>query len=311
MLAIIALFGVAAASIVITDSDRYTHEEPDIEKTSDMLEVEDTSAYSTPLDEAFALSDSQKIDPEDTYENEDTLQPDPVENVTEVLVDAGSTDVVLGTNQADLLTGGAGDDILQGGEGEDSLHGHNGNDSLFGGKAMDRLFGDVGNDLLDGGDHNDELIGGTGDDTLFGGEGDDALLGSFGNDTLVGGNGSDLLNGGAGDDIMYGNDDADADFLNGGRGDDILLGGVGDMLHGGDGADTFGITTTVSGATYIEDYKADEDIIELVYDAQGPIPELTVMERENGLDLYADGDLIASFANVTTLNLSQIALIPE
>ena len=279
MLAIIALFGVAVASIVITDADHETDPETTVEPAPE----DDRIGATTPLQEALMPS--------------------------ETLNSAGTGQTIAGTVRADLLFGGTGDDEITGGEGEDTLHGDDGNDTLFGGKAMDSLFGDIGDDVLDGGDHDDDLIGGSGDDTLYGGDGDDELLGSFGNDTLEGGAGQDVLNGGAGDDIVVGNDDTDSDFLNGGRGDDILRGGVGDTLSGGEGADTFAIDADQEGTTYIDDYDPDVDVIEVVYDQNGPAPELTTSRTDDGLALFADGDFVAGFANVETLDLDRIALV--
>ncbi|MBB5720468.1 Ca2+-binding RTX toxin-like protein [Loktanella ponticola] len=284
MLAIIALFGVAVASVLITDAG--ADAEPDTEAAADSLNDDNDATTSTPLQESFTSGD--------------TLNS----------VGQGQSDeTITGTIRADLLVGTEGDDVIAGEDGEDTLHGHDGHDTLFGGNAKDTLFGDVGDDTLDGGDHDDELIGGSGDDTLFGGDGDDTLLGSFGDDVLSGGNGQDLLNGGAGNDVLIGNDDAEGDYLNGGRGDDIIRSGAGDTAHGGAGADTFALDADAEDGAYIEDYDPDEDIIEVVYDAEGPIPELTTTETENGLALYADGDFVAGFANITSIDLDRIALV--
>jgi Ca2+-binding RTX toxin-like protein len=279
MLAIIGLFGVAVASIMITDSDRVSEVDGDIEETSGTLADQDNADTSSPLQTAFEINGTE-----------------------------GNGETILGTVQADSLRGGDGDDVLDGGEGEDVLHGDHGDDLLFGGTAMDSLLGDMGDDELHGDDHDDDLIGGDGDDTLDGGADDDALLGGFGNDTLMGGTGEDLLNGGAGDDVIIGDDDAEADFLNGGRGDDIIRGGVGDTLHGGDGLDTFAVNVDEGGA-YITDYDPDQDVIEVVFDTNAPPPELTTVQTPDGLALYADGDFVAGFANISTIELDRIALV--
>ena len=282
MLAIIGLFGVAVASIMITDSDRAPETDGNVESMSDTLGDEDNANTSTPLKTAFELSDAAGS--------------------------ASDGETIVGTVRADDLQGGNGDDVLDGGEGEYVLRGDHGDDRLYGGKAMDSLFGDMGDDELDGGDHEDNLIGGDGDDFLDGGADDDTLLGGFGDDTLMGGTGADLLNGGAGNDEVIGTDDTEADFLNGGRGDDVIHGGVGDTLHGGDGEDTFTLDVGDSGA-YISDYDPDQDVIEVVYDADAPVPELTTTQTADGLALYADGDFVAGFANVTTIDLSSITLV--
>lgn len=281
MLAIIALFGVAVASIVITDADRGI--EPETEPARD--QDRDDFDISTPLQETTTTSST--------------------------LDSVGSGQSIMGTVRADLLTGGTGDDLIDGGEGEDVLRGDDGDDRLFGGKAMDSLFGGMGDDGLDGGDHDDDLIGGAGNDTLYGGDGEDELLGGSDDDVLQGGNGVDLLNGGVGNDLVIGDDDTDADFLNGGRGDDELRGGAGDRMHGGDGVDTFGLDADAGDGAYIDDYDPDVDVIEIVYDPEGPVPELTTRHTDEGLALFADGDFIAGFANVDTIDLNRIALVPS
>jgi hypothetical protein len=283
MLAIIALFGVAVASIMITDADYTTDMDEKPETADRTLGEEESAAASTPLQEAFAVSE--------TAGNEAS----------------GST--LTGTFRADTLQGDENEDVLNAGDGDDVLHGEGGDDVLFGGKSMDSLFGNAGNDELDGGEHDDDLIGGDGHDTLYGGNGNDTLLGSFGEDTLAGGTGEDVLNGGAGEDTIIGNDDSDADYLNGGRGDDWLGGGANDMLHGGDGADTFSVHANENTGVYISDYDADQDIIEVVFDAEDPAPLLTTAMTPDGLALYADGEFIAGFADVTTIDLNKIALI--
>jgi len=216
--------------------------------------------------------------------------------------------LLLGTLRADDLRGGDGDDLIDGGAGEDQLRGADGDDQLFGGKAMDSLFGGMGDDLLDGGDHEDDLIGGAGNDTLDGGADNDTLQGGFGDDTLQGGTGQDLMNGGAGDDTLDGAGDDEADFLNGGRGDDLLIAGKDDQVHGGEGADTFALDAQDAGA-FIADYDPDQDVIEVVYDADAPVPELTTAATQEGLALYADGEFVAGFANVTSIDLNRIALV--
>ena len=283
MLAILGLFGVAVASIMITDSDRASQPaEGDVETASDTLGDEDSAATSTPLDEAFGVGDTADS------------------------TAAGET--LLGTLRADDLRGGDGDDLIDGGAGEDQLRGADGDDQLFGGKAMDSLFGGMGDDLLDGGDHEDDLIGGAGNDTLDGGADNDTLQGGFGDDTLQGGTGQDLMNGGAGDDTLDGTGDDEADFLNGGRGDDLLIAGKDDQVHGGEGADTFALDAQDAGA-FIADYDPDQDVIEVVYDADAPVPELTTAATQEGLALYADGEFVAGFANVTSIDLNRIALV--
>ena len=150
------------------------------------------------------------------------------------------------------------------------------------------------------------LNGGGGDDVLMGGDGDDALLGSLDNDTLIGGAGTDTLHGGSGHDVLYDRDDNSPDYLNGGAGDDTLMGGVGDNLHGGTGADTFKLIE--GNDTIVEDFDPTEDVIEVTFD--GKIPELSTTLSEEGLVLLADGETVATFANLTNLDLETVSLVP-
>ncbi|KAI4218238.1 MAG: hypothetical protein L6R40_008792, partial [Gallowayella cf. fulva] len=70
------------------------------------------------------------------------------------------------------------------------------------------------------------------DDLIFGFGGDDVILGGDGDDFLYGGKGSDTLDGGTG-----------YDYLDGEESNDILLGPAGDILKGGEGADSFYLFT--------------------------------------------------------------------
>ncbi|MBE0414862.1 MAG: calcium-binding protein, partial [Yoonia sp.] len=117
--------------------------------------------------------------------------------------------------------------------------------------------------------------------------------------------GADVLHGGAGDDLLYDRGDDFVDYLNGGAGDDILMGGNGDILNGGSGADTFSLITNAHPV--IEDFDPANDFIELTY--QGPAPALSTTLTDAGLILQADGVAIATFINQTTLELGQVALI--
>jgi len=171
-------------------------------------------------------------------------------------------DVLNGGAGVDLLYGHNGDDVLDGGDGADRLFGSNGNDILNGGEGNDRLYGHNDNDVLNGDEGNDLLYGHNGDDTLTGGVGNDKLYGHNQNDNLDGGEGNDYLNGGNGDDNLNGGDGDDR--LYGHNGNDVLYAGDGiNLLHGGRGYDVFVLDSTGSRETYIADFNARFDKIDL------------------------------------------------
>lgn len=74
-----------------------------------------------------------------------------------------------------------------------------GKDTMTGNKGRDEMDGEAGPDIL---------RGAAGDDSLFGNYGDDRLHGGDGNDILDGGRGSDILYGGDGDDLLIARSDA-------------------------------------------------------------------------------------------------------
>lgn len=160
---------------------------------------------------------------------------------------------------------------------------------IFSGDADDVVRTGAGDDHLDGEDGNDRLISGDGDDTLEGGRGDDIL---------EGGAGADVLNGHVGDD-------QDLDYLNGGAGNDTLMGGAGDVLNGGKGADTF--VLGLGDDAIVEDFNAEEDTIEITY--EGNAPTLSTVPTDAGLILLADGQVVATFGNLETLDLASITMV--
>ncbi|MFT4914253.1 MAG: Ca2+-binding RTX toxin-like protein [Yoonia sp.] len=105
MLAIIALLGVAVASIMVTDTD-YTTDMDDKPETADgTLAEEETATSTTPLQEAFAVSDTAG--------------------------NAASSNTLMGTLRADTLQGNDENDVLNAGDGDDVLHGDGGDDVLL------------------------------------------------------------------------------------------------------------------------------------------------------------------------------------
>lgn len=145
----------------------------------------------------------------------------------------------------DTLNGGRAADVIEGDAGNDVLRGRGGSDILLGGEGDDRLFGNGRGDCLFGGGGNDFLTGGAGADNLFGEAGADTLNGGGGNDLLSGGGGEDRLDGGKGDDTLDG----------GGSG------GLGDLLVGGDGADTF-VINQFAAPVEIRDFEDGVDKID-------------------------------------------------
>lgn len=173
-------------------------------------------------------------------------------------------DQIFGGNQilASLILGGNGADLittantlalatLNGGDGNDTIDLVIGGGQVFNGSSIN---GNAGADVIDGAGLNVTLSGvnfiggGAGDDTinfagattdnfaatsskgfeLAGGSGADRITGSTENDTLKGGADNDTITGGAGVDAIFG-----------GAGNDSITTSNGDIITGGDGADTY------------------------------------------------------------------------
>jgi len=173
------------------------------------------------------------------------------------------------------IDGTSGNDTLNGTTGIDTIYGRGGDDTIDGGDGADTIYGDFGIEFAD--DGNDQISGGAGNDTIHGGAGNDTINGGANDDTLAGGHGADWIDGGDGNDWIggYGEydpnapDDGVGDVLIGGLGDDTFAAGYADSVDGGSGIDrlyynalggTAGITadfsqlanggtTTVAGAT--------------------------------------------------------------
>lgn len=146
---------------------------------------------------------------------------------------------------SDAITTGTGNDVIDAGNGNNTVTSDGGDDTITTGSGIDTINSGSGNDIVNSGGGADSIVAGDGNDTVNAGSGNDTVRGQIGNDTL---------NGDAGDDTLYG-DFAYADFgstaaynasvggndtINGGSGNDTIVGGLlGDVLTGGDGADTF------------------------------------------------------------------------
>jgi Ca2+-binding RTX toxin-like protein len=99
--------------------------------------------------------------------------------------------------------------------------------------------GDGGNNSLTGTTARDFIDGGAGNDQIAGLSGDDTLSGDAGTDRLFGGTGHDYL---SADQAVSFDNGATVDELYGGAGNDFLFSGFGDIVDGGDGYDTVGLS---------------------------------------------------------------------
>ena len=242
--------------------------------------------------------------------------------------DAGN-DRLGGRAGDDLLSGDAGDDEVHGAEGQDTLLGGAGQDTLYGGTGNDRLSGDDGDDLLfgqagddtlDGGPGDDSLHGGPGDDVVIGGAGDDALHGGLGDDTLIGGAGADTLFGGAGNDLLLGTlqgdlSQATGDFLNGGDGADTIIAGDGDVVTSGRGPDVLMLGDWITSPVHVVDFDQSEDsLIVLFDDTANPDPHIMLRPDDSipdRINIFLDGQHVASLSGADGLTLSDINLMPQ
>ncbi|HEY8592644.1 MAG TPA: calcium-binding protein [Sphingomicrobium sp.] len=126
--------------------------------------------------------------------------------------------------------------------------------SLHSQAATLTVNGGGGSDVVIAASSTAVVFGGAGDDTLLGGIDEDLLSGDDGNDRLAGGLGADDLRGGSGNDMLFANSEGsfdngvEVDILSGGAGDDFILSGYGDIVDGGDGFDTVGLSYV--GATH-------------------------------------------------------------
>ncbi|HEX8106062.1 MAG TPA: calcium-binding protein, partial [Solirubrobacteraceae bacterium] len=116
-------------------------------------------------------------------------------------------DSIFGSAAANDLSGGGGasTDTIDGAGGDDTIYGRFGGDKLSGGAGADHVYGEEGDDRLDGGTEDDELRGGDGKDQLAGGTGADEVLGDRDDDTLTepaAKDTGDVLTGGDGADTV-------------------------------------------------------------------------------------------------------------
>jgi Ca2+-binding RTX toxin-like protein len=195
---------------------------------------------------------------------------------SDTIFGGANADYIFGDEDDDTIEGGAGDDVLDGGSGNDEISagagfdqvsGGDGDDRLFGGVDGDLLSGDAGDDFLQLGIDGGEADGGTGNDTVNGGMIEDAIYGQDGDDVLSGRGGDDYVFGGRGADMIRGDDGNDyilaslievdtgseIDRIFGGAGDDLIFAGTGDIVDGGSGIDTIGISFAGASAGVVID----------------------------------------------------------
>ncbi|NGM46659.1 hypothetical protein G5B31_14050 [Rhodobacter sp. SGA-6-6] len=239
-------------------------------------------------------------------------------NGADTLIGGAGADTMLGEEDADTFYGGAGDYVdgyesTTTGEDDDTLYvedvasvsldpGNPENGTVFFNDGGTLEFYNIENLYVDGvlyGQQPDHVVeGGAGDDVIDAGytgdpEGDrvdagDAADGSD-DDLILAEGGNDLVEAGAGDDIVYGGTGNDtliggggADTLEGGDDRDLFLGGIGDVIDGGEGGDDYD-TLDLTGLGDVN----------VIYDSANP---------ENGTVEFLDG----SGAVVGTLSFSNI-----
>lgn len=156
-------------------------------------------------------------------------------------------------------------------------------------------------------DYGDDLIGTDFDEEIAGSDGADTLFGFEGDDDISGGGGNDFMDGGDGHDRLFGNDDNAPDRLFGGEGHDQIWLGNGDTAEGGSGDDIFRIED--AAASVIADYNPDDDQVEVLYDPTAPVPVLTTETTDTGVNLLADGELVAVFSGTKDFDVGRVALI--
>lgn len=284
MLAILGLMGIALSAVMIIDTT------PDPDGSDGEA---DDGVQRVPVTDITDLSlEDDAVDIAVTEPSDEGETPHSAEGVSVSVLGESEE----GSASGGPVVGSADDDDLEGTDYGDSLHGEDGDDALLGLDGDDTLSGGNGDDWLDGGD---------GDDLLYGGQGDDTLVAGDGADRLFGGEGEDALFGGAGDDEIYSLDE-DGDRIDGGAGADHLFVGDFDRAYGGEGGDTFSIIEDAKAV--IGDFDAAEDRIEILYHGVNP-PQLSLDSGALGTGLYADGTLVATFRDVSDIDLDSVILV--
>ncbi|MEM1161702.1 MAG: Hint domain-containing protein [Pseudomonadota bacterium] len=181
------------------------------------------------------------------------IDPGTGQDITDVIYAGAGNDSVLGSGIAsfplsDLIYGGTGIDTLSGGFGANTVFGGAGDDVL----DSRNIIPSPGVDTVYGGAGNDSIFGKQGDDLIYGGIGDDNISSNFANLTPT--IGRDTVYGGAGDDTITTLNSTGTNSSS-----------IGDLVYGGDGADSIlgAIQSSVAGADLDSLYGgADADIID-------------------------------------------------
>lgn len=200
----------------------------------------------------------------------------------------------VGTGAADTLLGSSDSEVIHAGSGADIITARLGDDEIYGGNQGDTIMAGGGNDTV---------YSGLGNDNTHLGRGDDYYI--DGNQNSVWG--ASVVRGGAGDDEIYGrggDDDLDGgvdnDIVDGGAGNDRIAGGSGtNILTGGQGNDDF-VFDRPGGTTYITDFNAKEDQIDLTQLLDGFSQySIRLGEREMSLvGTFEDPSLTPSSVNL-------------
>lgn len=166
-------------------------------------------------------------------------------------------------------------------------------------------------------------------------EGDSTLNGGDGNDFLVGGDGAQSIHGGAGSDTIHGNDnsyhsnhsasvfeyiDQNRDTLDGGTGEDRIYASGGDLVTGGEGADSFWAYVnpdSTLGGTVITDFDPATESVQVSIAGGAVLPEdsvahgpsydlrgrVTLSETaDGGSSVQVDGHKVLNLQGQTGLN---------
>ena len=135
--------------------------------------------------------------------------------------------------------------------------------------GIEHVIGSVGSDTITGSGAAETFEGWSGNDTITAGGGADRIIGGTGADTITAGDGDDTIGTGYYDPAAptYGYTDGARDTVDAGPGDDLLVsndrgaGAQGNVLEGGDGADTLTFDGEYEPVRVDEDGVADDGVI--------------------------------------------------